>query len=112
MLGIGKAEPFAQPVGILHDENAKRAEPPHRVARKAARGLDLDHVAQGRELRHAAEHGAENAGFRHHGERPHRMGCEHELHQLHPHPLARQLGKAGARAIAACSPAGSGSPSP
>ena len=61
------------------------------------RVLDLDQLAEAREQRHAAEHATSRSGFRHHGERRHRVRRDQQLHQLHAHALARQLLEARAR---------------
>ena len=34
VLGIGEPQPLAQPLGVLDDRNAERAEPPHRIGRQ------------------------------------------------------------------------------
>ena len=54
-------------------------------------------LAKRSEIRHAAEHAAEQAGFRHHGERRDRARRDQELHQFHAHALARQSREPGAR---------------
>ena len=110
MLGVGEPQPLPQPLGILGDAHAERAEPPHRVGLHAGRRLDLGHVLEAREIGHAAEHRHQQAGLRHHRERRRRVPRQQQLEQLHAHALARQLLEAGARGDAGGKPRGIGQP--
>ena len=108
MLGIEEAQPVAQPVGILDDEEAERAEAAYRVGRKRRRRFDLDHVGEARELRHPAEQQFHEARFRHHRQRRHRIGGHQQLDEFAAHPLARQRPQPVARDDAGMQPGGVG----
>ncbi len=95
--GIGQAQPLRQPLGILLEEDAERAQPPRRIGLEPGRRLDFHHVLETRQQRHAAEHRAENARFRHDGERRRRVRREQKLQQFHAHALARQHFEPAAR---------------
>ena len=110
MLGVGEAQPLPQPLGILRDARAERAEPLHRIRLHAGRRFDLGHVLEAREIGHAAQHRHQQPGLRHDRERRRRVPRQQQLEQFHPHPLARQLLETGARGDAGGKPRGIGQP--
>jgi len=83
-------------LGILGDEHAKRAEPPHRIGAKPERSLELDHC-----WRDIASSGTPAITTT---SRPvsvitasvgHRVPRHQKLEHLRPYPLARQAVEAG-----------------
>src|SRR5262252_2260547 len=73
IFGIEQAQLLLQPLGILVDEYAKRAQPAHRIRRDHRCFLDLDHIGEAREQRQAAQQQLGETSLRHHDQRRDRV---------------------------------------
>ena len=89
-LGVGEAQPFAQPLGVLLDQHAERAEAQQRVGRRVARRLDRREAGEARRIGLAGDQRQKQPRFA--NRREHLGGARRDdkLHQFGAHPLARQ----------------------
>ncbi len=112
MLGVGQAEPLPQPLGILRDARAKRAEPLHSVRLEARRRFDFGHVLKTGKVGNSTQHRQQQPRLSHGRKRRRRVPRQQQLEQFHPHPLARQLCETGTLGDAGGKPRNIGNPWP
>ena len=89
-LGVGEAQPFAQPLGVFLDQHAQRGEAQQRVGRRVARRLDRRKADETGRIGLAGQQRQQQPGFANHGEHVGGARRDDELQQLGAHPFARQ----------------------